>query len=80
MSTFGVSTPHIIDGIMDRTQYIAYSKELPANVEKMQLGEDWIFIEEGDQKHKAYNIKMWFLYNTPEQFHVPPQSPDINPI
>ena len=81
MSASGVGTFHIINGIMDHTQYISILKrELPANVEKMQLGEDWFFMQDNDPEHFVYNTKMWRLYNKPKQLHTPRQSPNINPI
>ena len=55
-------------------------RELPASVEKMQLGEDWFFMQDNDTKHTVCNTKMWLLYNTPKQLHPPPQSPNINLI
>ena len=62
MSASGVGTFHIINGIMDHTQYISIlMRELPASVEKMQLGEDWVFMQDNDPKYTVYNTKMWLL-------------------
>ncbi|GFS89120.1 transposable element Tc1 transposase [Trichonephila clavipes] len=33
-----------------------------------------------DPKHTAVIVKLWLLYNVPNQLHTPPQSPDLNPV
>lgn len=81
MSAVGVGTLHFIDGIMDHRMYIDILKtNLPLSVAKMGLNGDYIFMQDNDPKHKAWNTRMWLLYNTPKQLETPPQSPDINPI
>ncbi|GFY05998.1 transposable element Tcb1 transposase [Trichonephila clavipes] len=43
----------------------------------------WIVISlptRHDPKHTAEIVKLWLLYNVPNQLHMPPQSPDLNSV
>ncbi|GFU52727.1 transposable element Tcb2 transposase [Trichonephila clavipes] len=35
---------------------------------------------DNDPKHTAEMVKLWLLYNVPNQLHMDPQSSDLNPI
>ncbi|GBN20746.1 hypothetical protein AVEN_113900-1 [Araneus ventricosus] len=35
---------------------------------------------DNDPKHTALNVRLWCLYNCPQNLKTPPQSPDLNPI
>ncbi|GBM01508.1 hypothetical protein AVEN_209317-1 [Araneus ventricosus] len=35
---------------------------------------------DNDPMHTALNVRLWCLYNCPQNFKTPPQSPDLNPI
>ncbi|GFT29211.1 transposable element Tcb1 transposase [Trichonephila clavipes] len=54
-----------------------------ANIEsatKLSLGSSFRFQHDNDPKHTAEIVKLWLLYNVPNQLHTPLQSPDLNPI
>lgn len=81
MSARGVGKLHFIEGIMDHKDYINILREnLNSSAEKMGLNNDYIFTQDNDPKHTAWNTKMWLLHNVPKWVETPPQSPDINPI
>ncbi|GBM02122.1 hypothetical protein AVEN_190559-1 [Araneus ventricosus] len=35
---------------------------------------------DNDPKHRALNVRLWCLYNCPQNLKTPPQSLDLNPI
>ncbi|GBM15185.1 hypothetical protein AVEN_39099-1 [Araneus ventricosus] len=35
---------------------------------------------DSDPKHTALIVRLWCLYNCPQNLKAPPQSPDLNPI
>ncbi|GBO17270.1 Serine/threonine-protein kinase Genghis Khan, partial [Araneus ventricosus] len=35
---------------------------------------------DNDPMHTALNVRLWCLYNCPQNLKTPPQSPDLNPI
>ncbi|GBO28127.1 hypothetical protein AVEN_18901-1 [Araneus ventricosus] len=35
---------------------------------------------DNDPKHIDLNVRLWCLYNCPQNLKTPPQSPDLNPI
>ncbi|CAH2086966.1 unnamed protein product [Euphydryas editha] len=81
MSAAGVRKLHVIEGTMDHKMYIdILNFFLSVSAEKLGLGGDFVFQQDNDPKHTAYNTKNWLLYNVPGQLHTPPQSPDMNPI
>ncbi|GFX22095.1 hypothetical protein TNCV_3054511 [Trichonephila clavipes] len=50
---------------------------------KFDLGSSFRFQHAHDPKHIAEIVKLWLLYNVPNQLHtpdLPPQSPDLNPM
>lgn len=80
-SSFGVGKLVFIDRIMDHKAYIDILKNnLKDSANIIGLGDDYIFQQDNDPKHTAYNTRMWLLYNVPKRFATPPQSPDLNPI
>lgn len=81
MSSAGVGSLDFIDGIMDHQQYIDILKRnLLPSAQKLGIRNNFIFMQDNDPKHTAFNTKLWILYNIPSYFQTPPQSPDINPI
>ncbi|GFS91304.1 transposable element Tcb2 transposase [Trichonephila clavipes] len=47
---------------------------------KLGLGSSFRFQHDNNPKHTAEIVKLWLLYNVPNQLHMPPLSPDLNPI
>lgn len=81
MAAAGVGSLVFIEGNMDKMSYLNILKgHLKNDVEKLHLGERWIFQQDQDPKHTSYIVREWLLYNVPKQLHSPPQSPDLNPI
>lgn len=81
MSASGVGRLVFIDGNMDRHQYKnILEQNLKPSVDKLCLGNQWIFQQDNDPKHTAHVVRDWLLYYAPRQLNSPPQSPDINPI
>lgn len=81
MSAFGVGKLAFIDGIRDHKTYINILKEnLLSSAAQMGFNNNWIFLQDNDPKHKAWNTKAWILFNAPKYLEIPPQSPDINII
>ncbi|GBM62360.1 Transposable element Tcb1 transposase [Araneus ventricosus] len=37
-------------------------------------------LQDNDPKHTALNVRLWCLYNCPQNLNTPPQSSDLNPI
>jgi len=81
MSAAGVGNLHFIEGIMNHVMYIDILKQnLRSSSIKMGMGNQFIFQQDNDPKHRARKAKEWLLYNTPKHLHSSPQSPDMNPI
>ncbi|GFT70115.1 uvrABC system protein A [Trichonephila clavipes] len=47
---------------------------------KLGLGSSFRFQHDNDPKYTVDIVKLWLLYNVPNQLHTPPQSPNLNPI
>jgi DDE superfamily endonuclease len=81
MSSNGVGNLVVIDSIMDK---ILYKKilvqNLEASVEKLGLGDDFIFQQDNDPKHRAEFVLDFFDENDINLLEWPSQSPDLNPI
>lgn len=81
MAANGVGSLVFIESTMDHRAYLQILKDnLHESARKLGLGEDFWFQQDNDPKHTAHNVKLWLLYNTKNQLHSPPQSPDLNPI
>lgn len=81
MAANGVGSLCFIDGIMNHRKYIdILTAELIPSVTKLGIRDTYIFSQDNDPKHTAWNTRQWLLYNTRRQIKTPPQSPDINPI
>lgn len=81
MAADGVGCLRFIEGTMDKTVYIEILKDsyLPS-VEKLELEENGIFIQDNDPKHSSKIVREWLLYNVKKQLEHPPQSPNLNVI
>ena len=52
---------------MDRWVYLDIIKNnLKPDAAKLKLENNWIFQQDRDQKHTAYVVKLWLLYNVPK--------------
>lgn len=81
MAASGVGNLVFIKSTMNHMDYLHILKtNLHQSARKLGLGEDFVFQQDNDPKHTAHNVKLWLLYNTRQQLHSPPQSPDLNPI
>lgn len=77
----GVGNLAFVEGNMDHKQYIEILKNnLHASAEKLGIRETFKLYQDNDPKHKAWNTRMWLLYNCPKVLETPPQSPDCNII
>ncbi|GBM75485.1 hypothetical protein AVEN_54083-1 [Araneus ventricosus] len=43
------------------------------------IGNNFVFYQDNDPKYTALNIRLWYLYNCPQNLKKP-ESPDLNPI
>jgi transposase len=81
MSATGGGSLHFIDVIMNhRVDIDILKSHLHSSADKLEIKDNFVFMQDNDLKHTAHNKKMWILHNTPECLKTPPQSPDINPI
>lgn len=81
MSSAGVGNLVIIDGTMTQYSYIDLLKDnLQPSAAKLGIENDYVFYQDNDPKHKAWNTKQWLLYNCPKVVETPAQSPDLNPM
>lgn len=73
MSAAGVGTIEFIGGIMDKHKYINILKANVSKIlEKLQLGDGWIFQQDNDPKYTAILTRELLLYNVPKQLYSPP--------
>ncbi|GFX69375.1 transposable element Tcb2 transposase [Trichonephila clavipes] len=81
MASNGVGKLEYIESIMIKYDYLdVLKKNLKKCATKLGLRSSFRFPHENDPKHTAEIMKLWLLYNVPNQLHTPPQSPDLNPI
>lgn len=62
----------IYRGILDNNDF--------ASVQKIRLGDKWIFQWDNDPKHTARIAQQWFLLNNGKELQSTSHSPDCNPI
>ncbi len=81
MSATGVGKLAFIDGIITKESYIELLREnLPSSTEKLGLQNRYILYQDNKPKHKAWDTRMWLLFNCPKVLDTAPQSADINLI
>lgn len=62
MAASGVGTLVFIDSTMNKTDYLNIKKKkILSSVEKLGLGQSWIFQQDNDPKHTAKIVKEWLL-------------------
>lgn len=77
----GTGELQIIDGTMNSAKYIKILEDcLQLSVQKLRLGQDWVFQQDNDPKHTARATRAWFQDNNINVMKWPSQSPDMNPI
>ncbi|GFU08023.1 hypothetical protein TNCV_1527631 [Trichonephila clavipes] len=52
---------------------------LKERANKLGLGYSFRFQHDNDPKRTAQIVKLWLLYNVPNQLHTTPRSSDLNP-
>ncbi|GFW56813.1 transposable element Tcb1 transposase [Trichonephila clavipes] len=81
MGRNGVGKLEYIESIMNKYDY---SDDLKNNLMEITtnlgLGSSFCFQHNNDPKHTTGIVKHWLLHNVSNQLHMPPQSPDLNPI
>ena len=76
----GVGNLVVIDGIMDRFQYLdIIQNNIVASAEKMNIS-NFLFQQDNDPKHTSKIVKDFFVLNNISCVDHPAQSPDLNPI
>lgn len=71
----------VIEGNINADYYIdILRKNLRQSAEKLGVLESFYLYQDNDPKHAEHKIREWLLYNCPQVFATPPQSPDCNPI
>ncbi|GFS78549.1 transposable element Tcb1 transposase [Trichonephila clavipes] len=69
-----------MDDLVQVVHLNSQSEKTEESATKLGLGSPFRFQHDNDPKHTAAIVKLWLLYNVPNQLHTPPQSPDLNPI
>ncbi|GBL97334.1 Transposable element Tc1 transposase [Araneus ventricosus] len=81
MSASGLSNLVFIDGIMNHALYLNILRDnLRLSAQNLRIESNFVFYQDNDPKHTALNVRLWCLYNCPQNLKMPPQSPDLNPI
>ncbi|GBN86039.1 hypothetical protein AVEN_205914-1 [Araneus ventricosus] len=81
MSTSELGNLVFIDGIMNHALYLNILRDnLKLSAQNLGIGSNFVFNQDNDPKRMALNVRLWCLYNCPQNLITPPQSPDLNPI
>ncbi|GBL85074.1 Transposable element Tcb1 transposase [Araneus ventricosus] len=81
MSASGLGNLAFIDGIMNHALYLTILRDnLKLSAQILDIGNNFVFHQGNDPKHTALNVRLWCLYNRPQNLKTPPQSPYLNPI
>ncbi|GBO40077.1 Transposable element Tc1 transposase [Araneus ventricosus] len=80
MSASGLGNLVFFDGIMNHALYLNILKDnLKLSAQNLGIGNNF-FYQDNDPMHTALNVRLWCLYNCPQNLKTPPQSPNLNPI
>lgn len=80
-SWFGIGNLVKINGIMDARYYInILAHNLKESARKMNIADQFIFMQDNDPKHTAGVTKRFFENTAINLLDWPPQSADLNPI
>ncbi|GBM90681.1 Transposable element Tc1 transposase [Araneus ventricosus] len=81
MSASGLGNLIFIDGIINHAHYLNILRDnLKLSAQNLDIRNNFVFYQDNNPKHKALNVRLWCLYNCPQNFKTPPQSPDLNSI
>ena len=81
MTASGVGKLVFIDGKMDRFTYKnIIARNLPLSKDMLGLGNNFIFQQDNDLKHKSAYVANYFKIMSINQLESPLQSPDLNII
>ncbi|GBO27609.1 Transposable element Tc1 transposase [Araneus ventricosus] len=70
-----------IDGIMNHALYLNIIKDnLKLPVQNLGIGNNFVFHQDNNPKHTTLNVRLWCLYNCPQNLRTPFLSPHLNPI
>ncbi|GBL76036.1 Transposable element Tcb2 transposase [Araneus ventricosus] len=80
-SASGLDNLVFIDGIMNHALNLNILRDnLKLSAQNSGVGNNFDFYQDNDPKHKALNVRLWCLYNYPQNLKTPLQSRDLNPI
>ncbi|GBN49121.1 Transposable element Tcb1 transposase [Araneus ventricosus] len=80
MSASGLGNLVFFDGIMNHALYLNILKDnLKLSAQNLGIGNNF-FYQDNDPMHTALNVRLWCLYNCPQNLKTPLQSPNLNPI
>ncbi|GBM96729.1 hypothetical protein AVEN_104126-1 [Araneus ventricosus] len=81
MSASGLGNLVFFDGVMNHALYLNILKDnLKLSAQNLGIGNIFFFNQDNDPMLTALNVRLWCLYNCPQNLKTPPQSPDLNPI
>ncbi|GBL95587.1 Transposable element Tc1 transposase [Araneus ventricosus] len=81
MSASGLGNLVFFDGIMNHDLYLNILRDnLKLTAQNLDIGNNFVFDQDNDPKHRALNVRLWCLYKSLQILKTPPQSPDVNPI
>ncbi|GBN22607.1 Transposable element Tc1 transposase [Araneus ventricosus] len=81
MSATGLGNSVFIDSIINHALYLNILRDnLILSAQNLGIGNNFVFYQDNDPKHTALNVRLWCLYNCPQNLQTPPQSPYLNPI
>ncbi|GBM91035.1 Transposable element Tc1 transposase [Araneus ventricosus] len=80
-SASGLGNLIFIDGLMNQALYLNILRDnLKLSAQNLGIGNNFVFYQDNDPKHTALNVRLWCLYNCPQNLKTPPQSPNLNTI
>ncbi|GBM19829.1 hypothetical protein AVEN_86166-1 [Araneus ventricosus] len=81
MSASGLGNLVFIDDIMNHALYLDILRDnLKLSGQNLGTRNNFVFFhQDNDPKPTAHNVRLWCLYNYPQNLKTPPQSPDLNP-